>query len=133
MIWKPLSAAVPEPVAGGPLPPCPGSPNCVCSEDDTPDARRVAPLPAGPDHAASWGKLKKAVADLGGDVRSDTGTLLHAVFKTPVLRFPDDLHARLDEATGLIHLRSQSRVGRSDLGANRTRVEKLRAQYEAAG
>ena len=69
------------------------------------------------------------MATIGGDLKTDDGSLLHAVVKTPVLRFPDDLHARLDAAAGVIHLRSSSRVGRSDLGANRRRVAKLRAVY----
>ena len=134
MLWSPLAAAVPEVAPGGPLPPCPGNPNCVCSEDGTPDDRRVDPFPlakggAPGDPAAAWGALKRAVADLGGDFKTDADFALHAVVKTPVLRFPDDLHARLDGGGGVIHVRSASRVGRSDLGANRRRVEKLRAAY----
>ena len=136
MIWSLLSAAVPEVAGlapGAPLPPCPGTPNCVCSEAETPDARRLDPLPVGADGpgdpAAAWGLLKEAVRDLGGVLKADTGSVLHAVFRTPVLRFPDDLHARLDGGAGVIHLRSASRVGRSDLGANRRRMGKLRAAY----
>ena len=133
MLWSLLSAAPVEIPAGQPLPGCGGKGNCVCSEGDTAEARRVAPLPVGADPAAAWGRLRAALDELGGDVRSDDGATLHAVFTTPVLRFPDDLHARLDAGAGVIHLRSQSRVGRGDLGANRKRVEKLRAAYLREG
>lgn len=134
MIWSLLSSAVPDASAlsaDDPLPVCPDTPNCVCSEDGAPEARRVDPLPVRGDAPAAWGLLKAAVSDLGGTLHSDDGAVLHAVFKTPVLRFPDDLLARRDDAAGVIHLRSSSRVGRSDLGANRKRVEKLRAAYLA--
>ncbi|QDT14010.1 DUF1499 domain-containing protein [Alienimonas californiensis] len=133
MIWSLLSSAVPDVsglAPGEPLPVCPKTPNCVCSEDGTPEARRVEPLPVHGDPAAAWGVLKAVIReDLGGKLRSDTGTVLHAVVRTLVLRFPDDLLARRDDEGGVIHLRSASRVGRSDLGTNRRRVDKLRTAY----
>ncbi len=142
MIWSLLSAAVPDVSAAGPrtpLPVCPATPNCVCSEPGTPDDRRVDAFPLSADDAddgpgdplAAWGLLKAAIDDRGGTLQSDTGAVLHAVFKTPVLRFPDDLFARLDGSAGVIQIRSSSRVGRSDLGANRRRVEALRTSYLA--
>ena len=141
VLWSLLSAAVPDVAAlpaGAPLPVCPGTPNCVCSEAGTPDDRRVDPLPvrgdgAAPDPAAAWERFQAVLKDAGASIKSDTGALSHAVFRTPVLRFPDDLFARLDAGNGVIHVRSSSRVGRSDLGANRRRVEKLRAAYLKAG
>ena len=138
VIWSLLSAAAPAAAPGDPLPACPGTPNCVCSEPGAPDGRRVDPLPIGEgdapgDPAAAWAALKRAVSRAGGTIKQDAKAgddcVLHAVVKTPVLRFPDDLLARLNGAAGVIHVRSSSRVGRSDLGANRRRVEKLRAHY----
>ncbi|NNJ24944.1 DUF1499 domain-containing protein [Alienimonas chondri] len=132
MIWSLLSSAVPDISSrdsGDPLPVCPDTPNCVCSEDGTPEDRRIDPFPIHGDRPAAWGALKAAIADLGGDLQSDDGAVLHAVFKTPVLRFPDDLFARLDGEAGVLHVRSSSRVGRSDLGANGRRMEKLRTAY----
>ena len=141
MFWSLLSAAVPDVPPGGPLPVCPGKPNCVCSEDGTPADRRVDPFPiagseagggdAPGDPHAAWGLLKNAVRDLGGDVKADDGETLHAVFTTPVLRFPDDFHARLDGANGTVQVRGASRVGRKDFGTNRKRIEKLRTVYLA--
>ena len=48
----------------------------------------------------------------------------------PLLRFRDDLELQLDATAGVIHLRSCSRVGRSDLGTNRRRVEAIRGAFE---
>ena len=55
-----------------------------------------------------------------------TSTYIHAEFTSLVFRFVDDLELLLDSEAGVIHVRSASRVGRSDLGANRRRVEDLR-------
>lgn len=45
----------------------------------------------------------------------------------------DDVELELDPAATLVHVRSASRIGRSDFGANRARVEDLRTRLAAAG
>ena len=40
-----------------------------------------------------------------------------------------DLELRMDKENGLIHVRSGSRVGYSDIGANRRRVEDFRLRF----
>ena len=42
--------------------------------------------------------------------------------------FVDDVEFLKAEDEGLIHVRSASRVGRSDMNANRTRIEEIRSQ-----
>lgn len=56
---------------------------------------------------------------------------LHAEMRTQWLKFTDDLELLLDEPAGLVHVRSASRLGQRDFGANRKRVELLRSQFEA--
>jgi uncharacterized protein (DUF1499 family) len=58
---------------------------------------------------------------------------LHAEVKSRVFRFVDDLELLLDPASGVVGIRSASRVGYSDLGVNRRRVETLRQQLIQAG
>lgn len=67
----------------------------------------------------------------GATVMTQTPGYLHAEMRTRWLKFTDDLEFLLDEPAGLIHVRSASRLGLSDLGANRTRVELLRSQFDA--
>jgi uncharacterized protein (DUF1499 family) len=55
---------------------------------------------------------------------------LHAEFTTPLLRFVDDVEFLADPAAGVIHVRSASRVGYSDLGVNRRRVRRIREAFE---
>ena len=54
---------------------------------------------------------------------------LHAECESQKLRFVDDLEMFFDAPNNLIHIRSASRLGRSDLGVNRKRVEELRVAY----
>ena len=58
---------------------------------------------------------------------------LYAQATTALLKFTDDMEFYLDEAASVIHVRSASRIGRGDLGANRARVEALRARFEQSG
>lgn len=54
---------------------------------------------------------------------------IYAVARTPLLRFADDLEFWLDTSNNVIQVRSASRLGRKDLGANRKRMEEIRAQF----
>ncbi len=112
------------------LAPCPGPPNCVSSEAGD-EEHRIAALRFEGDPGPAWSRLRRVVVRMGGRIERDAGGYLHATFRTPLLRFTDDLECRLDVTQGLIHLRSASRVGYSDLGTNRRRVEALRRQFGA--
>ncbi|MEL7130022.1 MAG: DUF1499 domain-containing protein [Pseudomonadota bacterium] len=105
----------------GRLSPCPSSPNCVSSEAGEPGDKAVPPLPV-----EAWANLPKAIVDMGGKVTAQEEAYLSAEFTSGVFRFVDDVEFRLTEAD--IHLRSASRVGYSDAGANSARVAELRAQ-----
>jgi len=61
----------------------------------------------------------------GASVLTSEPRYLHATFKTRLLGYTDDLEMVLDENDQL-HIRSASRIGKSDLGANRKRIEALR-------
>ena len=107
---------------------CPSTPNCVCSEDG--DAASIPALSFEGDPAEAFRSL---VDFLGTEsnatiVQFDDG-YLHVVYHTPVLRFADDVEFRLDPAAQAIQVRSASRVGHSDLGANRARIERLRREW----
>ncbi|MGA7800135.1 MAG: DUF1499 domain-containing protein [Gammaproteobacteria bacterium] len=112
----------------GELRACPDSLNCVCSEHRQARAF-VAPLAftCAPDTA--WQAVQDALRILGGRLQQQGGSYLHATFTTRVFRFKDDLELRLDRRRSVIQVRSASRVGYSDLGVNRRRVERLRAVF----
>lgn len=115
----------------GRLRPCPPTRNCVSSEAGTPASQLVAPLPA-PTGAGEMTRLAALIEAWPRTKVVFTGEgYLHAEFTSLLLRFVDDVEFRFDPASSVIHVRSASRIGRSDLGANRRRVEGLRAKWAA--
>lgn len=113
----------------GQLQPCPNSPNCVCSERAG-SAAFIAPLPLKGLAKDAWARAKAGIKATGGVVQRQEAAYLWATYTTSILRFVDDVELRLDAEQGVIHLRSASRVGYSDFGLNRKRVEALRAYYQ---
>jgi len=65
----------------------------------------------------------------GGRIEEVDDSFLHATFRSSLFRFVDDVSCRLDDENNRIHIRSASRVGYSDFGVNRKRVEQLRKQF----
>jgi uncharacterized protein (DUF1499 family) len=66
---------------------------------------------------------------MGGKIQEEHEGYLWATFTSKVFRFVDDVEFRMVSADGIVHVRSGSRVGYSDLGVNRRRVEKLRTLF----
>jgi uncharacterized protein (DUF1499 family) len=54
---------------------------------------------------------------------------IHAEFTSLIFRFVDDVEFLYNPLKNVIDVRSASRVGYSDLGVNRARVEKIRSKY----
>lgn len=111
-------------LVAGQLTACPASPNCVNSQAATGDPHAIAPLRLA-DHQTR-AEVEQAIVDLGGIITSRDKDYLSAEVATDLFGFVDDLELLYDNRTGLMHVRSASRVGHSDLGANRKRVEALR-------
>lgn len=112
------------------LKPCPSSPNCVSSLAEEDSAHHVAPLPwtGGLDQAKA--RLRQAVLAAGhATVVVEDETYWRIEFRSRIFRFVDDVEFQFDPRTRLIHVRSASRVGHSDLGVNRARVEQIRARF----
>ena len=115
------------------LDPCPQSPNCVSSQAWDPD-QRVPPF-------TFVGSAADALATLAALVAADpaariveqrSGIYLHAEYRSRWLHFVDDLELVADEEAGVVHVRSASRRGWSDLGVNRRRVEALHRAFAEA-
>jgi len=107
---------------------CPDSPNCVSSESDRASSR-VEPLIFQGEPEKAWGDLKETLREMGGKIQKEQDGFLWATFTSRVFRFVDDVEFRMVSTAGMIYVRSGSRVGYSDLGVNRKRVEKLRTLF----
>jgi uncharacterized protein (DUF1499 family) len=107
------------------LPECGRLPNCVNSESGR-GIQAVEPIRA---NAEQWQSLKAWIAQQPEwQISVDDGHFLQAIVKTPVMKFRDDVQLIFFPEEQLIHVRSSSRLGLSDLGTNARRVETLRDQ-----
>jgi len=109
----------------GQLRPCPDSPNCVSSESGT-QGDKEHYIEAISGNQSTWDKLKQVIQNHGGEIQQDEANYIHATFSSSVFHYVDDVELRFDEANKLIHVRSASRMGKSDFGVNRARVEMLK-------
>ncbi|MBC7692943.1 MAG: DUF1499 domain-containing protein [Methylotenera sp.] len=116
------------------LPDCPGKPNCVSSQARVDDAVHfIAPLqyPGASSRSEAHAQLLKHLSTHAGMTVMDEGKPgedhIRTEFRSLIFGFIDDLEFHLPAAERVIHVRSASRVGHSDLGANRKRVEAIRA------
>jgi uncharacterized protein (DUF1499 family) len=132
-ITNQLSAFWPQPteepkLVNGKLRPCSGTPNGVCSESSNP-IERIDPFTFTGSADQAWAVLQPIIVENGGVVRKAEKEYLWATFLIPVFGFVDDVEFRLSPQEGVIHVRSFSRLGFSDLGVNRGRVEQLRTAF----
>jgi uncharacterized protein (DUF1499 family) len=119
-------------VKDGRLAPCPDTPNCVCSQAAD-DAHRMEPIPFDGDPDTARERLKAVLARMPRTVVvEERGDYLRAEAVSLVFRFVDDVEFLIDRDAQVIHFRSASRVGRSDLGVNRRRMEEIRKAFAEA-
>ncbi len=114
-------------IQSGQLAACPTTPNCVSSQGQDAD-HTIAPLRYTSTPEAAFSKLKTIVRSLPRtQIVSETETYLYAEFSSKLMGFVDDVEFSLDPSAQLIQVRSASRLGESDLGVNRDRVESIRS------
>jgi len=112
---------------------CPASPNCVCS-DDTGSSHRIPPLQVAGELTPAWMALVNYLEQTPGfTIIENTGGYLRAEARTRILQFVDDVEFMARPEDGIIAMRSASRLGYSDLGTNRRRLEALRSGLIDAG
>jgi uncharacterized protein (DUF1499 family) len=120
----------PPGVGEGRLAACPDRPNCVSSEAEEGTAAHVAPIAYGGTGEEARRRLRQVLRTWPGvEVRKETPDWVWCVVRTRWMGFRDDVELVFDDAAGVIRVRSASRLGYSDLGANRQRIEALRRAY----
>jgi len=119
-------------IVDGKLTPCPDSPNCVSSQSQDP-SRFIEPLSYKGSFQSSRQKLLQLLKPMGGvKIITETKNYIHVTFTSRVFRFIDDVEFYVVEDAPVIHVRSASRVGYSDLGVNRRRIEKIRKAFSSS-
>jgi uncharacterized protein (DUF1499 family) len=114
----------------GRLAPCPASPNCVSSQAST-DGQRVEALRYSGDSVQARNHLLAVLKEMERvQVERADANFIHAEFRSSLFGFVDDVEFYFDPP-GVIQMRSASRLGYSDLGVNRERVEMIRVRFSA--
>ncbi|MEP6971708.1 MAG: DUF1499 domain-containing protein [Betaproteobacteria bacterium] len=124
-------------VHDGRLAPPAMTPNSVSSQADLypghpqREHARIAPLAYSGDRAAAMARLVDVIRHMdGAHVVSEKPDYLYAQFQTRWLGFVDDVEFWQDPVAGAIQVRSASRLGKSDLGENRRRIEEIRLRFK---
>ena len=112
------------------LSPCPGTPNCVSSQENNLQ-HRIQPITFEGSLELTKEKLHRVINSMRGTrILTQDVIYWHVEFTTQLLRYIDDVEFYFDGTQSLIHLRSASRQGYWDLGVNRRRVETIRSRFE---
>jgi uncharacterized protein (DUF1499 family) len=107
-------------------------PNNVSSQADAGDKlHHVAPLKFTRDAKQAMQRLTKVIqAQPRAEIVRQDERYVYAEFSTKLMGYVDDVEFYLVPDDKLIHVRSASRLGYSDMGVNRKRVETIRAEFE---
>jgi len=112
------------------LSPCPGTPNCVSSQENN-FQHRIQPITFEGSLELVKDKLYRVINSMRGtSIITQDVVYWHVEFTTQLLRFIDDVEFFFDGSQSRIHVRSASRQGYWDLGVNRRRVETIRSRLE---
>jgi uncharacterized protein (DUF1499 family) len=113
-------------VTSGYLSPCANTNNCVVSQNT--DAKHaIDPIIYHVDRDQARETLLKVITVVPRtEVMEQTDNYIHAISKSRIFKFVDDVEFYLPNDEPVIHIRSASRVGESDLGVNRRRMEQIR-------
>lgn len=117
-------------VQDGKLAPCPSSPNCVSSQTDS-EQHAIEPLAFEPGF-----KVKEAIVGALSSlprtvIIEEADDYVYAESTSLIFRFVDDVEVWIDRENNLLHFRSASRTGYSDMGVNRSRIEKLKSSIKS--
>lgn len=120
-------------VRDGKLKPAPNSPNCVNSQAQDP-THAIAPLAYRTTPEAALKAIAAIVrATPRARIISQTNDYLYAEYESALMGFVDDVEFWLPSGEKIVHVRSASRLGHSDFGVNRRRIEDVRSRLTASG
>ncbi|MER3432607.1 MAG: DUF1499 domain-containing protein [Leptolyngbya sp. ERB_1_1] len=109
---------------------CPSTPNCVNSFSTDP-THAIAPIHYSVAPETAIAALKQTIESLPRTkIIQASGDYLYAEFTSKIMGFVDDVEFYIDKPANVIQVRSASRLGESDLGVNRQRIESIRAQLK---
>jgi uncharacterized protein (DUF1499 family) len=116
-------------VNDGKLRDCPNSPNCVSSQSSDAE-HKISALTYTGDAAKALEDLKSVISSLPRTkIITAKDNYIYAEFTSALMGYVDDVEFYLNTDQQIIEVRSASRLGESDMGANRDRIETIRAKF----
>lgn len=111
---------------------CPDSPNCVSSHAAD-EKHFIDPI----TYSTSREKARETLIYIleswpGTSLIEKSSAYVYVSCRSKLFGFVDDVEFFFPETESLIHVRSASRMGYSDLGVNRKRIEAIRTAFEKA-
>lgn len=120
-------------VEDGKLLPCPDKPNCVVSQGADAD-HGIAPIQYTRDRAAARELLIKVLGVVPRtEIVTQTDDYIRVKCTSRIMGFVDDAEFYFPPDESVIQLRSAARLGESDLGVNRRRLEQIRLALQDLG
>jgi len=118
-------------VSNGLFKACPSSPNCVSTQAEANDDKhKMSPITYTGDVATAKAKLVGIINGMERTkITENSATYIHSEFMSKTMKFVDDVEFYFDDTAKVIHFRSASRKGHSDLGVNRKRMEAIVAAF----
>ena len=121
-------------VEQGHLKSCDEKPNCVSSAAKPDSEFFIEPL-LSENIEGVWDDLNMLINELvkdkkRWDIRNEQENYIHIIAISKIFGFVDDVEFHMIPEEGVIEMRSQSRVGHSDMGVNRKRMEWFRDQLQ---
>jgi len=116
-------------IVDGKFYPCPNSPNCV-STQATIEKHKIDPI----QYTGSLSEAKDNIIQLIRSLKrskiiTDKENYIHVEFRTALFKFVDDVEFLFDDSEKNIHFRSRARLGYSDMGVNRKRMDTIRDKF----
>ncbi len=110
---------------------CPATPNCVSSLPSEDASKKIESFKLNGNLANTQSVLKDIIQQMPRtQLIEQTDNYLHFTFTSLIFRFVDDVEFEFNENENKMHVRSASRVGRSDLGVNANRIAEIRRLYD---
>jgi uncharacterized protein (DUF1499 family) len=117
-------------VRDGRLALCPETPNCVSSQSTDPE-HSIEPLVYSTSKEEALADLKKIIGQTKrARITEERDGYIRAEYTSAIWRFVDDVEFYFEESAHVIQVRSASRLGKSDFGVNRKRIEAIAAAWK---
>lgn len=108
--------------------PLPNTPNCVATQSGT-STQLMEPISYATNRETAHKKLLQIINQMPRTTLvQNEPEYIYVVFRSAFFGFPDDVEFQF--ADNKIHFRAAARLGRSDLGVNRKRMENIKQLFE---